>query len=171
MKKPACRSCDAASTYQFVRAEHVFGSDGTHKFWQCEKCGLVYLWPIPSIEEDEKFYAQEFEKFMETRTVGTGNWSGPEAHLKINQDQVKRRWKFLRDYLKTGDDVLEIGCSSGFMMDAFKKAGLNPIGIEPSDRFSKFLGERGHISYSSMDELLDDRPQMNFDLIVHFFCS
>ena len=169
MKRPRCRSCDTASKYQFVRTEHVFGSDGSHKFWTCEKCGLVYLWPIPSEEEEEKFYAQEFEKFMQTRTGGDRDWSGPEAHLKTNQDQVKRRWKFLKDYLKTGDDILEIGCSSGFMMDAFKEAGLNPIGIEPSDHFSKFLAKRRHISYSSIDELLSDQPKIKFDLIVHFF--
>ena len=169
MDSPRCRSCNAEEEYQFIRAHYVFGSDGNHQFWECEKCGLVYLWPVPTVEQERKFYSQEFEKFMEKRSGGDRDWSGPEAHIKTNQDHVQRRLTFLQGDLLPGKDVLEIGCSSGFMMDAFKERGLNPIGIEPSGSFSTFLLERGHTFYSNIEDMLDNRPEIKFDLIVHFF--
>lgn len=168
---PVCRSCacDAKQDKQIVRAEYVFGGKDSHKFWECQDCGLVYLYPVPSQEEENKFYAQEFEKFMETRTGGDRDWSGPEKHIQTNQDQVTRRWKFLKDDLKTGKSVLEIGCSSGFMMDSFKEHGLETVGIEPSGGFDDFLAKRGHEVYRTVEELKTKQPSKKFDFIVHFF--
>ncbi|MBL7074378.1 class I SAM-dependent methyltransferase [candidate division KSB1 bacterium] len=169
MDNPRCRSCNAEEEYQVIRAHHVFGSDGNHRFWECEKCGLIYLWPVPTVEQERIFYSQEFEKFMEKRSGGDRDWSGPEAHIMTNNDHVERRLKIMKDDLLPGKDILEIGCSSGFMLDAFKELGMNPIGIEPSGSFSNFLSNRSHISYSSIEELHKEKQEMKFDLIVHFF--
>ena len=168
MTQPKCRFCKAPSKNQSVRGEFVYGGNEEHKFWHCEKCDLVYLLPVTSVEEEERFYTGEFEKYMEKRSGKDRDWSGPEEHIRTNQDNVVRRWKFMDDYIKEGQDILEIGCSSGFMLDAFRDAGLNPVGIEPSGGFGNFLQKKGHIVFKSLDEL-----KMNyireFDLICHFF--
>ena len=166
--KSNCRSCKSR-TNQVIRSEFVYGGTNKHKFWHCKNCDLVYLWPIPSIEEESTFYSEEFEKFMEVRSGEERDWSGPEKHIKSNQDNVKRRLDHIYKYIKKKDTVLEIGCSSGFMMDAFHEAGMKPIGIEPSGGFSDFLTSRGHKHYSSIDELLNNNPKIKFDLVVHFF--
>lgn len=168
-KVPCCRFCQSSSKYQSVRANSVYGGKKEHKFYHCSKCDLVYLWPIPSDEEEQKFYANEFEKFMENRAGKDRNWSGPDEHVKSNQDQVQRRWKFLKDYAIKGKDILEIGCSSGFMLDSFRNAGLNSIGIEPSGVFSKFLKKLGHTFYPDIETLKTENPNVKFDMIVHFF--
>ena len=67
MPQPKCRFCSVSSTKQSVRGEFVYGGNEEHKFWNCEKCDLVYLWPVPSVEEDEKFYMGKFEKYMEKK--------------------------------------------------------------------------------------------------------
>jgi len=169
MDKPCCRSCGAGIPDQSIRADFVYGGKQEHKFWQCALCGLVYLWPAPSEEDEKKFYAQEFEKYMSSRAGGDKDWSGPELHIKTNQDNVKRRLRFLSRELSKGKDILEIGCSSGFMMDAFKESGLNTVGIEPSQKFSDFLKQRGHVTFNSLEELKQKMPSQKFDLIVHFF--
>ena len=169
MKLPNCRSCEADNTKQTIRAEYVFGGKEEHKFYQCGECELVYLWPIPSEKEEASFYTQEFEKYMSSRAAGDRDWSGPEAHIKTNQDQVKRRCGFYKSELISGKDILEIGCSSGFMMDAFKDSGLNPVGIEPSHTFLDFLKERKHIAFGSLAELKKKMNGKKFDLIAHFF--
>ena len=110
-----CRNCKAEKGKQIIRAEFVFGGRENHNFWECNECGLVYLYPIPT-EEEQIFYAKEFEKFMEKRSGSDRDWSGPEAHVKTNQDNVKRRMKFLDDHIQHGNNILEIGCSSGFML-------------------------------------------------------
>ena len=171
MLHPSCRSsaCKAKSEQQILRADFVYGGAEDHNFWQCQECDLVYLWPGLSPAEESKFYAQEFEKFMESRAGESRGWSSPKLHVKANQGQIKRRWSFLTNYLEVGCDILEIGCSSGFMLDAFKENGFKCIGIEPSGVFSDFLSQSGHNHYRSISELLEEKPRKKFDLIVHFF--
>lgn len=169
MTKPQCRVCGAEQDKQTVRAEHVYGSRGQHNFWQCARCELVYLFPVPTEQEEQFFYEQEFEKFMSARAAQDRDWTGAEAHIKSNQDHVKRRWEFIKQYAQPGKDILEVGCSSGFMMDDFKQKGLNPIGVEPSNKFLDFLKSRGHTAYPSMDALKTEKPEQKYDLIVHFF--
>ena len=94
MRKPCCRSCGASPLKQKIRSNHVYGGKAGYKFWQCSACQLVYLWPVPSIKEGKLFYAREFEKFMSDRAAQDRDWSGAEAHIKSNQDNVKRRLRF-----------------------------------------------------------------------------
>lgn len=164
-----CRNCKAEKGKQIIHAEFVFGGRENHNFWECNECGLVYLYPIPTEEEEQIFYAKEFEKFMGKRSGSDRDWSGPEAHIKTNQDNVKRRMKFLDDHIQHGNNILEIGCSSGFMLEAFIKAGLNPIGIEPSGGFEQYLEDKGYTCFKSIDEMTRTIPNVKFDLIVHFF--
>ncbi len=164
-----CRICYSGKNQQSLRTEFVYGGSDKYNFWQCKSCGLVYLYPIPSIEDEKRFYALEFEKFMEKRSGSDRNWTGPEAHIKSNQDTVKRRWKFLRDQLFDNASILEVGCSSGFMMDFLKEQGYHVTGIEPSGSFSGFLNSRGNKYYQSIKELKLKEPDKKFDFVLHFF--
>ena len=106
---------------------------------------------------------------METRAKNDRDWSGPEAHVETNQDQVKRRSKFLKDLIRSGSDILEFGCSSGFMLDYYVSLGANAIGIEPSGGFAEFLASKNHLVFESLDDLKSNLPSKKFDLITHFF--
>lgn len=167
--RPRCRSCNAESIKQTIRSENVFGGLDKHKFWQCNDCGLVYLWPVPSKKDEKLFYAKEFEKYMSKRSGGDKNWLCAAAHKKANQDHIKRRWKFLKKHISSKRSILEIGCSSGFMMDAFRSAGMETVGIEPSKHFMEFLIEKGYTVYNSLKQLKLNDSMKKFDLIVHFF--
>jgi SAM-dependent methyltransferase len=162
---PKCRICNAIESDQFIRAPFVFGGRDEHNFWQCKKCNSIYLYPIPTTEEEKKFYLQEFEGFMSTRVGDHRDWSNAEKHKVTNQDQVVRRLPFLEEYLKQGVNLLEIGCSSGFMLDAFKNYGVNCLGVEPSGEFSEFLEKSGHISVNDISDIVDKK----FDIITNFF--
>lgn len=161
---PICRLCQSTDK-QKVRAPHVFGGREEHNFWHCEKCDAIYLFPVLTEEEEKKFYLQEFEKFMSQRVGDHRDWSNAELHKKTNADQVTRRLPFLETYLKPGIDLLEIGCSSGFMLDAFRKLEVNCTGVEPSGEFSEFLERAGYEVVEDLSEL-DGRK---FDLISSFF--
>lgn len=167
--QPTCRNCGAAANNQFIRADYVFGGSDEYKFWECKECKLVYLFPIPTQEEENRFYAEEFEKFMISRSGGDRDWSGPEAHVRTNQDHAVRRWKYIKPYAENASNVLEIGCSSGFMLDVFKESRLDAIGIEPSGGFGDYLTNKGHKHFNSVQDMLAVNPDIKFDLIVHFF--
>ena len=161
-----CRLCNASNEFQVLRAPHVFGGNEEHNFWRCDKCEAIYLFPIPSVEDEKKFYLKEFEAFMSSRVGDHRDWSNAEKHKKTNQDQVRRRMPFFRDYLKLNIDLLEIGCSSGFMLDAFKEKGVNCIGVEPSGEFRDFLIQSGHTVVQDISEI---EANKKFDIITHFF--
>jgi len=165
---PDCRICGAGKTDQSVKANFVYGGEDFHDFWLCKKCKSIYLFPALSIQEEAFFYKKEFEKFMDKRSGSERDWSSAQDHVKSNQDQVTRRWHFLKPYLKKGMDILEIGCSSGFMMNKFRDFGMNCTGIEPSGEFLPFLKENGHKAFPNLDSLKANRVE-TFDLIVHFF--
>lgn len=162
---PKCRICGESSEYQSIRASHVFGGRDEHNFWQCEQCEAIYLYPALSEEEEKRFYLQEFEKFMSTRVGDHRDWSSAENHKVTNQDQVRRRLPFVEKYLHEGIDLLEIGCSSGFMLDAFRDKGAKCIGVEPSGEFGEFLEKSGHEHVNDVIDLTDKK----FDVITHFF--
>ena len=97
------------------------------------------------------------------------DWENAENHIRTNQDQVARRWRYLEPFVKSGNSLLEIGCSTGFMMDAFRDAGMDSIGIEPSGEFLEFLRQRDHKAYETVEDLKKTESEAKFDLIVHFF--
>ena len=162
---PICRICNANEESQFIRAEHVFGGTSEHKFWQCKECNAIYLYPILTHEEEKHFYLKEFEKFMSKRVGDHRDWSNAELHKSTNQDQVERRMPFLREHLKPDIDLLEVGCSSGFMLDAFREMDINCYGIEPSGEFGEFLISNGYTVFESLESI----QEMKFDVITHFF--
>ena len=159
-----CRLCEEAGSSQSIRADYVFGGEEIHNFWQCENCDAIYLYPPLNKKEEEYFYKKEFEKYMSTRVGDHRDWSNAKKHVKSNQDQVKRRWKFLEPHIFEGMDILEIGCSSGFMLNKFKENNCNAIGVEPSGEFLEFVRNNNFEAYQDLEEV-----KGKFDLICHFF--
>lgn len=125
------------------------------------------MYPPLTPEEEAYFYQKEFENYMADRS-GQRAWRSPEDHVIANQGNVLRRWPFLAPYAKDGMDALEIGCSSGFMLDKLREEGLHCTGVEPSGVFSSFVASKGFQVYSSLEELKTSTSK-RFDLIVHFF--
>jgi SAM-dependent methyltransferase len=162
---PKCRICSESEEFQSIRAPYVFGGKEEHNFWLCAACDSIYLHPVPSVEEEKQFYLKEFEGFMSSRVGDHRDWTNADKHKLTNQDQVIRRLPFLDKYLQAGADLLEIGCSSGFMLDAFKERGLNCVGVEPSGEFGDYLGRDGYKVYDDISQITDQY----FDIITHFF--
>jgi len=162
---PKCRLCDADADRQEIRARFVYGGDSKYQFWHCEDCDAIYLYPMPSVAEEKYFYLKEFEKFMSSRSGAERDWSNAVRHKESNQDQVRRRLPFLEKYLTPNAQLLEIGCSSGFMLDAFKAYNVNCVGVEPSGEFCEYLEKCGYNVFEDISEITD----IKFDLIVNFF--
>jgi 2-polyprenyl-3-methyl-5-hydroxy-6-metoxy-1,4-benzoquinol methylase len=159
-----CRLCNIEGDSQSIRADYVFGGESKHNFWQCAECNAIYLYPPLTKVEEKHFYKKEFEKYMSTRVGDHRDWSNAHKHIQTNQDQVKRRWKFLEPHIFDSMDILEIGCSSGFMLDKFKDSDCNVVGVEPSGEFLEFVKNNGHIAFETLEEV-----KASFDLICHFF--
>jgi len=166
----ACPLCNKGREHQNVVTPHVYSGRDNQAFFQCMSCDVIYLFPPLNLEEQSEFYAKEFENFMENRSNGV-IWKTPETHVTENAYQFTRRLKYLNDYLpKPGGRILEVGCSSGFMLIPLQKKGFECIGIEPSGAFSEFLTSNDILSFKSKEEFAtSDEAKDHFDLIMHFF--
>jgi len=164
-----CRLCGIELKDIEVIGGYVFGGNSNQKFYRCSSCDIVFLYPPMTEVEEQIFYSKEFEKFMETRSGGDFDWSGPESHIKSNRKQYERRLPFLSDLISHAKSVLEIGCSSGYMLLPLKENGLKVGGIEPSGGFTSFLKSNNIPVYSNLDELETSSQIKKFDLVMHFF--
>jgi 2-polyprenyl-3-methyl-5-hydroxy-6-metoxy-1,4-benzoquinol methylase len=162
-----CPLCGAKHK-QAIESDYVFGGKESDKYIHCEECDLFYLHPKPSEEELLNFYKNDFEKFMTNRSGKDSDWSNAEKHAEISKRDAIRRMSFLEETLETSKTILEVGASTGFMLDHIKDSfsDLKVSAIEPSDYFCSFMRNKGIEAYQSLNELPEDKK---FDLIIHFF--
>lgn len=166
----SCRLCGAALSSPEIVGPTVFGGRDDQAFWECPACGVVFLYPPLTEQEEAAFYAKEFERFMQRRSGGDFDWSGPEAHIRTNRPQYERRLRVLEPLLAPGARVLEVGCSSGFMLLPLRERGLVVTGVEPSEGFTDFLTARGVEVHPSLEGMRDSLAgDARFDIIMHFF--
>jgi len=119
-----CPLCKSDSNKLSVVTKHVFGdTENKRAFYYCSECDIRYQYPLLSPYEEAKFYNAEFETFMSSRSGESGGWKDTESHIKANQSTVLRRMQYLLPELKKGIDILEIGCSSGFMLYPLRELG------------------------------------------------
>ena len=159
-----CPLCSSSEEKLYVISDKVYGDSSNKKsFYGCEYCKIIFQFPFLSKIEEKEFYKYEFEKFMDER-AGTSSWTKTKDHIKSNEVTYNRRIKFLKPHLYNNMDILEIGCSSGFMLYKLKELNCNVHGIEPSNVFKKHLLSKNIALFDSLDEI-----KIKFDLIIHFF--
>ncbi len=160
-----CPLCFFSRENQSVITPHVYGDNqNIHTFFKCGRCDVIYLFPQLTPEQEHKFYAQEFEGFMNARSGESAGWEGPESHVKSNQNQFQRRWKYLQSTLPEQGKVLEFGCSSGFMLYPLQSKGYECFGVEPSGIFSEYVRSKNVKIFENTAALNSD-----FDFVMHYF--
>lgn len=170
MALPAeCPLCRADREKQSVVTTHVYGGGQGHAFFHCQACDVRYQYPGLTPEEEARFYAAEFEGFMAGRAGAKGGWQKADEHVQANEATRIRRMKYLAPRLKDGSQILEVGCSSGFMLYPLLEAGHACVGVEPSGVFNEYVRSRGLQVFESLADLQQPGEVSKFDLIMHFF--
>jgi SAM-dependent methyltransferase len=165
-----CPLCGADATHQRLVTPHVYGAEpGSRAFFHCDVCDVRHLYPRLNAAEERQFYASEFENFMAGRAGTAGGWKKVEDHIRANEPTRERRMRYLAPHLPAAARVLEVGCSSGFMLHPLVMAAHPCIGIEPSGAFGDYLRSRGLEVYPDLAGLRGKRPDARFNLIMHFF--
>jgi SAM-dependent methyltransferase len=165
-----CPLCGHSNEEQNVVSRHVNGGKPDQAFYRCGSCDATYLYPGLSPEEEKLFYAKEFSGFMSGRAGASGGWDAPAKHVEANAWMAARRMKYMSAKLPAKGRVLEVGCSSGFMLYPLVERGLECVGVEPSGVFGEYVRSRGLDCYDSTEDLIaKGRYRDGFDLILHAF--
>lgn len=96
----------------------------------CKNCSLVYINPRPTKEEYDNFHKEEF---LKQKSITETGQIAPK--LKKSELTIKRTiFDFLKEYLRAGQKVLDIGCGYGTLLDIVKKeTGADVYGLELGD--------------------------------------
>jgi SAM-dependent methyltransferase len=166
----SCPLCQSNGDHQSVVTSHVYGSEsGGRAFFHCDFCDVRFLYPRLTAEQERHFYASEFESFMAGRAGTAGGWTKVDDHIRANEATRLRRMRYLEPHLTDTARILEVGCSSGFMLYPLIAAGHECVGIEPSGAFGDYLRSRNLEVYQTPQQLADVRHEARFDLVMHFF--
>ncbi len=160
---PLCKNLNSTIT---VVTKHVYGREGS-AFYLCNSCEVIFQYPMLSEKDEKIFYKKEFENFMQKRTGKKNSWTKIDEHLKINEDNKQRRYNYLKKFTKGKNKILEIGCSSGFMLYDLKNKGNTCHGIEPSGFFQNYLKKNKIKLFPNMKKLIQQKA--SYDIIMHFF--
>jgi SAM-dependent methyltransferase len=165
-----CPLCGQSQETQNVVTRHVNGGKQEQAFYRCAGCDVSYLFPGLTPQEEREFYANEFSAFMTGRAGTSAGWQEPAKHVSANAWMVARRMKYLAQRLPASGRVLEVGCSSAFMLYPLAEIGFECVGIEPSGVFSEYVRSRGIECYASTEDLVaSGRYPDGFDIIFHGF--
>ena len=133
--------------------------------YQCSECGIVFLHPIMTLEEERKFYGAQFAKYMAAR--GQAGGADPASSFEKWKPEGERRRRLLEPWLEQGMRVLEFGSATGFLLDALRPhVGNDLTGIEPGDAFREYSSAHVGIDAHADRSVVDGRE---FDLILSYY--
>lgn len=135
-KCPVCNS----SNYTFLFSKNGFD------IRKCKKCGLAKTFGEQKINYKKYHRDHDYKKF--------------ESHFR---NIFKKRFEILNKY-KIKGKVLDIGTSTGTMLDIFAQEGWETYGVEPSNNY-KIAKSKNHKIYNTTFEKAKLKNNF-FDLII-----
>lgn len=111
------------------------------KVIKCEECGFWHVYPYPDDEILDTFYKKDYSDNLKKHNL----------FRKVNYFKNKKI-----------DNILDIGCGNGELLDEFKKHDFKTYGIEPSEKASLNAKKNHEVINSSLKENLFERK---FNLI------
>lgn len=121
--------------------------EGTVYLYACEACGFQFF--NPRLAGNAAFYEQ-----LQAQ--------GPGYYAEARPENQRNARYALRHGFRT---VLDVGCGTGYALDAAKAAGLETFGIELNRVAGAAAASRGHHIFPVLLEQLDAAWEKRFDLI------
>ncbi len=145
-------------------ANHVVSEklryESPRKVYSCDNCGLVYLYPQMTPEEERVFYEKEYGEIYSSEKGTT-----PAQLFTARQADARQYLDWVTPYIGREDDCLEIGCASGYFLDALRPLVRSVSGTETHTILNKYCTEIGIPMYGSLAECGDAQ----FDKVFMFF--
>lgn len=113
---PPCPCCGAQ------RYRRLFVKKGRH-FWRCRECGCERIFPQPTLPELQNYYDSSYQ---------AGMYQDFLAADEMKRLTAETRFEKIRAHCRPGR-WLDVGCSSGLLVETACRAGMQAEGIELSD--------------------------------------
>ncbi len=138
---------------------------GMYKMYCCENCETHFLYPRPESEELQEYYDGTFRE--ETRSFEYYDIKVLERVFRTFTPEAIERVERVREELQAEDEVLEIGCSVGYFLEAIADKVKAVCGTEWDKKAQQFIRDNtrfDNITVSSNPEDFEKK----FDKIFMF---
>ena len=132
LKDRKCPICSSGSSKLEMQ------KDG-HDIKRCCECEIVYVSPVFSSAHYLEIYNEE--DYKELSKIYT-NQSHEYRLERFGRERVERMAQYLQNEIKI-PSYLDVGCSTGFTVEAAQEAGWNAIGIDLNSSCIEFGQSRG----------------------------
>ena len=162
-----CNLCGLDETRVLFRKKDKFDiSQDEFHVVECQRCGLLYVNPRPTLEEMGRFYPEtyswketlEADSFL-TRLV-RGLEKGYRYHLLKNEAS-----KVVKFTGRNAGRVLDIGCGTGDRLDVWRSKGFEAYGVETSPS-ADYARDHLKLNVVRGDLFLAGFPDQFFDLVM-----
>ena len=155
-----CSTCNSSNYTLFYKKDYM-------NIVKCEECSLVYTNPIFDEEHYKKTYkSEDYQEIVREL--------GEESHLYRVQRFGTERIGIMNKFIKTKETIkyLDIGCSTGFVVEAAKNKGWDAVGIDLNPSAINYGISRGlNLKNNSLDEVSFKKNTFDaislFDVIEH----
>jgi len=150
-----CPTCNTSSFKKLIKKDHM-------NIVQCDACELVYTNPIFDDEHYKSTYkSKDYQEIVKDL--------GEESHNYRVERFGNERINILKNYLKNKDSVkyLDVGCSTGFVVEAAQNNGWEATGIDLNPSAIEFGKSKGlDLRNNALDEI--SFSEKYFDIISLF---
>lgn len=154
-----CPICSSSSVREKPFKYIFHGSE--LRGWSCTRCGIIFLHPQPTAEELKQLYSSEYFEGGDFRCGHEGGYSDPATLERMAEPGLLIEIKAMT----AGRRFLEIGCAGGAFLNAARKLGFQPQGVELSEDACRIARETFGLQVFA-GELVDARfPDASFDVV------
>jgi SAM-dependent methyltransferase len=159
LKQSKCQICNSKNiakifTYQ---DRHYLTIDEKFDIWQCNECHLLFLNPMPNMEELMSYYPKSYYSYE--KKIKNNMWKENLVKLlKVEPSDLDNI------PITNNRRVLDFGCGSGWSLDLYKEKGFTTYGLD-LDRDAIIAAEHNGHLMSGVDLLSTKYDSSFFDFI------
>ena len=142
---------------------------GKYNVINCEKCKFIHINPIPSNEELENFYQNEYYQRTKPKLARVTPPPLSEKDMTYQNYTFDEKLDFIEREIATKQKkILDIGSGPGFFLRRAKKRGWDVLGIEPSPEASAYAIKQKIPTIQKFFHEVDLKKLGKFDAIHTF---
>lgn len=147
-----CPLCDSKN-YELLYTQQ-FADHFSHDICSCKKCGFVFVRNTPA----QKYYDEYYRKMSK--------YEGVRGHESHYEETYKVISSFMKKNIKKTAHILDIGCSSGYLLWLLKKLGYkNVYGFDPAPACKNIAKEKYGIAMETA-EIENFTTEKKYDFII-----
>lgn len=139
-------ACECCARHGFVPRFAI----GEHRYERCVHCGSARLTPVPTADPVELYDETYFEG------AAHGGYLDYDADAALHRRNAEARLDRLTPYLPRRQplQLLDLGCASGYTLDAARARGWVGIGVDASAFARERAAARGHEVFAELPAAL-----------------